>query len=162
MSDPKISYVVGFAFDNHGDVILIQKNRPEWQKGYFNGVGGKVEDNETPLNAMIREFEEETGLRLENWEHFVTMEFPGAVVYFYKILNLDCRITNEAKSLTDEPVHVISNIDELPVIPNLRWLIPLATYTADNYKPIYVKAETLTPGRSLDCAWLASRPVVKG
>jgi hypothetical protein len=32
-------YVLGFMFNRLlGHVILIEKNRPEWQKGHYNGV----------------------------------------------------------------------------------------------------------------------------
>ena len=36
-------YVVGFYFAQ-GQVMLIQKDRPVWQKGKWNGVGGKIDD----------------------------------------------------------------------------------------------------------------------
>ena len=37
-------YVVGFAFDKKREnVALIQKNRPPWQKGKLNGIGGHIE-----------------------------------------------------------------------------------------------------------------------
>lgn len=53
--------VVGFAFDDKLlNVALIKKKKPEWQKGYLNGVGGKVKDGEGYHEAMTREFEEET------------------------------------------------------------------------------------------------------
>ena len=51
-------YVVGFMFSEE-----ILKNKPDWQAGRLNGVGGKVEPNEYPDQAMVREFEEETGVR---------------------------------------------------------------------------------------------------
>ena len=36
--------VVGFAFtEDRRSVILIRKNRPEWQAGRLNGVGGHIE-----------------------------------------------------------------------------------------------------------------------
>jgi hypothetical protein len=38
-----VEYVVGFAFDTDGRVALIRKNRPEWQAGRLNGIGGHVE-----------------------------------------------------------------------------------------------------------------------
>lgn len=59
----KVRYVVGFAFDpalQH--VLLVLKNRPSWQAGKFNGPGGKIEEDEEPKHAMVREFKEETGL----------------------------------------------------------------------------------------------------
>ena len=57
-------YVLGFAFDNNGRVLLIRKKKPKWQEGLLNGIGGHVEPNELPLAAMNRECFEETGLSL--------------------------------------------------------------------------------------------------
>lgn len=51
----KQEYVVGLLFDPHRKYIcLIQKNRPDFQRGFLNGVGGKIENGEWPLQAMIR------------------------------------------------------------------------------------------------------------
>src|SRR6478752_4549150 len=53
-------YVLGFAFSRGGDeVLMIRKNHPEWMKGKFNGIGGKVQENESMLTAMVRECREE-------------------------------------------------------------------------------------------------------
>ncbi len=58
-----MNYVAGFLFEPYMErVVLIQKEKPTWQKGRLNGVGGKMELGETPLQAMQREFREETGL----------------------------------------------------------------------------------------------------
>ena len=58
-----IKYVVGFAFSRYGNnVALIEKRKPEWQKGKLNGIGGKIEDGEMHIDAMVREFKEETGV----------------------------------------------------------------------------------------------------
>jgi len=60
-----IRYVVGFAFNEaKGKVLLVTKLKPEWQKGYLNGIGGKIEQGESPLFTMDREAIEETGLKL--------------------------------------------------------------------------------------------------
>jgi 8-oxo-dGTP pyrophosphatase MutT (NUDIX family) len=57
----KHRYVVGFLFsEDESRVLLVWKNRPAWQDGKLNGVGGKIEAGETPLQAMEREFKEET------------------------------------------------------------------------------------------------------
>jgi hypothetical protein len=48
-------YVVGLAFDDEGRVALIEKNRPAWQRGLLNGIGGKIEGDEMPVETMIRE-----------------------------------------------------------------------------------------------------------
>ncbi len=46
-------------------VVLINKKRPEWQAGLQNGIGGKVLEGEIYLQAMIREFKEETGFEFK-------------------------------------------------------------------------------------------------
>jgi hypothetical protein len=39
-----MEYVCGFMFANDfTEVALIRKNKPEWQRGKLNGIGGKVE-----------------------------------------------------------------------------------------------------------------------
>jgi hypothetical protein len=57
----KDRYVLGFVFsEDSSRVLLVWKNRPAWQAGKLNGIGGKIEAGETPLQAMQREFREET------------------------------------------------------------------------------------------------------
>lgn len=64
MSESKVdfNYVAGFLFsENLLSVALIRKEKPAWQKGCLNAIGGKIEENETPFEAMKREFTEEAG-----------------------------------------------------------------------------------------------------
>jgi 8-oxo-dGTP diphosphatase len=122
-------YVAG-AFFNESltQVALIKKDRPEWQKGFFNLIGGKVENKETPREAMAREFEEEASLKTlpSDWNVFLTLHINGNLVYFlYNKGQLD-----SVKTTTDEKVE-IHYVDHLPVnvIDNLNWIIPLALYS---------------------------------
>lgn len=56
-------YTCAFAFSRDGNhVLLIEKDKPEWQKGLLNGIGGKVEQGESIVDATLREFQEETGM----------------------------------------------------------------------------------------------------
>ncbi len=50
------------CFIRRGDeLLLLNRNFAPWL-GRWNGVGGKLEANETPRDAMIREIREETGI----------------------------------------------------------------------------------------------------
>lgn len=127
-----IRYVVGFAFSpNKNEVILIKKTRPEWQNGRLNGVGGHMIDGEGVTQAMAREFEEETGVRInpELWIHKLTL-VNKTIGYELNILSCFTNLVYQTKSITDEEVLLIS-LPFLPIllseclIPNLRWIIPL-------------------------------------
>ena len=55
-------YVMGLIFDTTDRILLIKKKRPTHQVGKWNGLGGKVEDNESITAAMTREAKEEANL----------------------------------------------------------------------------------------------------
>lgn len=118
-------YVVGFLFRNGGDeVALIRKNKPSWQKGLLNGVGGKIEFDEHPLTAMIREFEEEAGPFIVNWRCFAVMTLKhGNKIYFYASHEIV-----EVESKTDEEVswYPVAHLRQYGILSNLNWLVPLA------------------------------------
>ncbi|MCK9541092.1 MAG: NUDIX domain-containing protein [Novosphingobium sp.] len=122
------SYVVGFLFSrNKEKILLIKKNKPKWQEGFLNGVGGKVEKEESPLEAMIREFEEETGIKIDFWEEYLIIHSKSFKLYCFKAFS---NLIYQTNSITDEPLHMMSlsntRLEHAPLIPNLRWMIPLA------------------------------------
>lgn len=47
-----MNYTIGFITCGE-KVLLMQKNRPAWQKGKFNGIGGKINKGESPLNCIV-------------------------------------------------------------------------------------------------------------
>ena len=94
MENNTIYYVVGFLFNpDMTEVVLIKKNRPDWQKGLLNGVGGKIESGEDPITAMIREFKEETGIKLEkSLLRYIGIyplhETKDVVIFIYRVSKL--------------------------------------------------------------------------
>jgi 8-oxo-dGTP diphosphatase len=141
------AYVCGFAFDARDHVTLIRKQRPTWQKGKLNGVGGKVETvDTTPIggtprtiaressrHAMSREFLEETGVfvPVEDWILYHREQWPnGNSVDFFT-----CRLPpgTRPETKTDELVQSvywrIRNNHDWPrdqFMYNLHYLIPMA------------------------------------
>lgn len=121
-------YVTGILFNQmRTRCVLMLKNRPHWQAGYLNAVGGHIEDAETPTQAMYREFMEETNVSIPTWEEVLDLySQPAGHIHFFRAFYpdgvLDC-----CRTMTDEPIHGIS-VASLPVqrvIPNLRWIIPV-------------------------------------
>jgi len=130
-----IAYTVGFLFTkDKREVLLVEKNRPDWQKGLLNGIGGHIEDGETPYLCMVREFKEEADLDIEDWEEFATMtdESNWKIHFFRSFCEND--IFNLYNSNTDEKIiPCLFRKDEydgimLPknLVPNLNWMIPMA------------------------------------
>ncbi|HRU10630.1 MAG TPA: NUDIX domain-containing protein, partial [Thermoanaerobaculia bacterium] len=96
-----IKYVLGFAFDDLGRVALVQKERPAWQSGKLNGVGGHIEGHEEVLDAMVREFYEETGVTVVDWD-FVG-EMRGADWHVTVLTTVSPEVRN-VTTVTDEVV----------------------------------------------------------
>jgi len=121
----KTHYVLGFLFSrNKQFVALIKKNKPEWQKGLLNGIGGKVEGGEDIYNAMQREFKEETGVDIERWLHFAKLEGEDFVVDVFKAFNDNVLNVN---TMTEETVYLFDlNFITLPTISNIPWLLEMA------------------------------------
>jgi 8-oxo-dGTP diphosphatase len=129
----KTEYVLGFMFSpDKTAVVLIEKKRPAWQAGKLNGVGGKLEQNEWPVDAMVREFKEETGCTTlpADWKYFLTLEGGDWRVYCYRAAP-PLEVPIPTQSPTDEKVawwsigsrnQAMSSL----TIPNLNWLIPMA------------------------------------
>lgn len=123
----KKGYVVGFLFDeDKKEVVLIKKNKPEWQKGFLNGVGGKIEPGECAETAMEREFEEETSVKNHAWRLFCVMKFTDCDVHCYKAFLSKKYAT--VKSVTEEEVgwYPVAAVPHLKTISNIPWLIHMA------------------------------------
>jgi len=119
------SYVVGFMFSPaESAVLLLRKKRPSWQEGKLNGIGGRIENGESPVQAMRRECIEEVGIVVDSWTEFcVLSDERGWRIHFFSSVG---PILN-ASAMTDEKPEVVSAL-ALPfnVIPNLKWLVPMA------------------------------------
>jgi 8-oxo-dGTP diphosphatase len=134
-------YVLGFAFDKMGRVALIEKKRPEWQRGKLNGLGGSVEKGEGYHEAMVREFREECGLATleKDWTPFTVMHGDG-----WDVTCFASRIDfTGIRSPEEEQVGIwdVKNIPADKCIVNLDFLIPIAIYFLDHddIQPIDLK-----------------------
>jgi 8-oxo-dGTP diphosphatase len=127
-----VEYVNGLLFDDRRQaVVLIQKTKPEWQAGKWNGVGGKIEPtDESKEAAMSREFEEETGVSVESssWQPFLTLcdEAKTWAVHFFRAFAPHNKVFS-VKTMTEEVVQTFW-LHSLPTpsITNIKWLIQMA------------------------------------
>ena len=131
-------YVLGFVFDLYAKkVLLMKKKKPEWQKDFFNGVGGKVESDEDMYIAMARECQEETSVETHflDWRHFCTMKGLNCPDGDWNVYCLSLHLTSP-----DMKVNFTTNEDELVLwfdltdiqvmlprlLGNIPWLIGMA------------------------------------
>lgn len=133
-------------FDQH--VLLVQKSKPEWQKGLWNGLGGHLELGEDILQGALRELAEESGVDLRPRQKHFQLQCPTdppehrftvvgddfelhvvrAVIDFREVESAR-RLTEPGHTLfsaTNDPVNWF-HVRELPVavIDNVHWMVPL-------------------------------------
>lgn len=125
-----IRQVLGFLFtEDKLGVVLIHKRNPEWQRGMWNGVGGKMEELEGPWEAMVREFKEETGLFIDSWKPEFTLKAPENVVFVFSAFSDLAKkmVTTTAEAVElQRVIHIPGRVD---VLPNLNYLIPMCLYS---------------------------------
>lgn len=124
----RTEYVCGFLFsEDEKHVALVEKQKPAWQKGCHNGVGGKTEANESIMESMSREFLEETGVLIEpaDWNLYANVEGKDWIVFFLRAASDK---VFQCKTMETEEIKVVEvrNVRDMKIIPNLNWLIPMA------------------------------------
>lgn len=135
------AYTCGFMFDpDRGVVVLVEKNRPAWQAGRLNGIGGKIESGDASVAAaMVREFHEEAGVltQADDWEEFATLVGPDYKVHMLRAFSDHWREvrTMESESVAWYPVGAV-RAGGLPVVDQLSYLIPLALAQRNLQLPI--------------------------
>lgn len=127
-------YVLGFIYVGDDRILLQEKNRGgKYLEGKLNGLGGKIEETDnTPKNAMQREYVEETGDAQElPWQEFGTLTFDGNVklnVFFAHVSDdfYDDFVFNSTDP-NAEKLFIIkkSELDWDKCVYNLRYLLPL-------------------------------------
>lgn len=129
-------YSCGLLFNaSKTRVVVIRKEHgPEHLLGKWNGVGGKIEDGESPEEAMSREFQEETSVVVvpTSWTNFLDLhesaKHAAWVVYFFYAV-VDEVVFTSVHTTTDEQVSytiVEDVVSATHLVPNLRWIIPMA------------------------------------
>jgi 8-oxo-dGTP pyrophosphatase MutT (NUDIX family) len=121
-------YTVGFVFDSSREhVLLVHKQKPDWQIGKLNGVGGKYEPGETPEACVRREAREETTLDIPESEWV----YVGTIVQ--DIGNVGILAAAYSGERTDAKKGDYEEVEwfgvrDIPdnALSNVHWLVPLS------------------------------------
>ena len=73
-----LKYTLIFILDGPSDTILMLQRAKAPNKGLLNGVGGKIEPDETPYQAAMREVKEEVGNDVDGLAFVGTVTWEGA------------------------------------------------------------------------------------
>jgi 8-oxo-dGTP pyrophosphatase MutT (NUDIX family) len=75
---PRLPSVIALIEDDQGRLLLDRRaDAPVWAL-----IGGSLEDDETFVEALRREVQEETGLDIVDYEFFGTFSDPGRVIAY--------------------------------------------------------------------------------
>ena len=133
---------------NDNKVIVI-KYKTNKNMNYYDIPGGKIEENESAIDASIREFKEETGIEIINQKYKgnVIVEYPNMIFDF------DIYLVNDYKGNPqefDENYSMWINIEDLlnenkkfPSVAIIKYLenndINLKIYSDDNHNILNIE-----------------------
>ncbi len=113
----------------HGDSVLLIKRNKEPYTGYWTFVGGKLENDETIMEAAARETKEETGLDVkfrdikaifhERLKEGDKINFSGIVFLTHAEADSPDWIESEEGELKWVKM---DSLDEVRMIPQDRWM----------------------------------------
>lgn len=126
-------YVVTFLFKPNLKIIwMILKNKPKWQKGSLNGIGGKVEEMEDFDEAAVRELKEEAGVDIKKEEltRVGWIEGKGNGKDIVRVAIFTGITDKELQSMTSEQVVFIETkrIREYPYVANVPLILEACLY----------------------------------
>ncbi len=143
-------------------VLLIHRRKPP-NAGRWDGVGGKVEPHEDPFAGCVREVREETGLTIETprlralW--VVTARSTGQIWILYTFTAAAPQGDLIASDEGDVEWVGLDRLDELPVMPDTRLVLPHVLAAAD-VLTIREELETEDIDSMTDLEILAPEPYV--
>ena len=131
------TYTYTLAFIKYQqDILMLNRIKPPWL-GLWNGLGGKIQANESPMASIIRELEEEMGITFSpldimdkgvlTWNDF---EANGQGIHMF-VIELKKPLSQTFPRMTDEGILDLKSfewiMDEMNygVAPNIPYFLPV-------------------------------------
>ena len=126
-----MNYTLALLFTPIASAVLLirKRNKPVQHIGLYNGIGGKIEPGESSMEGMVREIDEESGVKVApcQLEKFAVMRGSKFQVHCYR--GFIQEVTTFKSIFTEEGLVeavALSELDEIPTITNLKWVIEMA------------------------------------
>ena len=124
---PIIRIAAGLIVDGAGRVLVVRKRGTQT----FMQAGGKIEPHESPCDALVRELEEEIGLRLERKPEYLGQFVAEAANEMNRrvqaeVFYIQADAPFAASGEIEEIVWIAPNNDTLPLAPLTRDLLQIA------------------------------------
>ena len=106
-----IDVVAAVIRDNEGKILIAQRNFMKSQGGLWEFPGGKIEQNETREQAIIREIKEEMDIdiQVERYINEKVFNYPDKSI---NLIALECKkISGEIKLIEHEDVKWVKKND---------------------------------------------------
>ncbi len=126
-----LKYTICFIKKENGILMLNRNKKPNM--GMWNGVGGKIEGNESHFDSVIRETFEETGIKMDNPVYTGNVVWKsnrgdgGMYVYLSdmpKGIDVQTPISTIEGILEWKSIDWIVNSDNRGVVPNIKYYLP--------------------------------------
>lgn len=136
-----IPRVLIFPVNESGEILLLEgaSDKKIWA-GYWNGLGGHVEQGESALSAAQRELLEESGLTAEKLIYcgqvaVDTGQIPGIIFFVFKAKQLSGQVCASKEGRLEW--HSLQNALELKLVEDLYTLLPLVMRQRASGKPFW-------------------------
>ena len=116
-------------------IVLMNKLRPDWQKGKLNMPGGKLIDYENPQLGAERELKEETNLKLKEL-FYVGKISPGGdckdvYIFVGRVLDIkELKYSDEKAVIMD----ISLALTHPKLLNSLRYIIPKCLARLDKFR----------------------------
>jgi len=113
------------VFNSDKELLLLKRPATVHQGGLWSFSGGKVESNETPLDAAVREMKEETGLSGKLWRHLdkVSHNYDDRTLHFLLFI-CHCPDVSGLDSESEYAWVKLNELDNFPMPEANSKLIP--------------------------------------
>ena len=129
--------VLGVALSaDKSQVVLIRKRKPDWMANKLNGIGGKIEEDEDALAAMVREFSEEAGYETDaaEWEQCGTLSGVDFHVTCFRRFSDDIYQLEPHGRVSNGEVVAVRRVASLKHDETVRPLIDVIAAAVNNRK----------------------------